>query len=140
METPRKRPSKSPHPSHFKITYHSVSFNLTCFSISYEFGAFVFNFFYTFFWCNACTSNRSRYINIHDILRENGEIDQLKYKTNTVVSNHVNSDHVPSFSCHDVWNARQTTSGLNNWSWYFVILNFHSNIYTLAREKYCARI
>jgi hypothetical protein len=32
--------------------------------------------------------------------------------TNTVVSNHVNSDHVPSFSCLDVWNVRQTTSGV----------------------------
>jgi hypothetical protein len=31
---------------------------------------------------------------------------------NTVVSNHVNSDHVPSFSCLDVWNVRQTTSGV----------------------------
>jgi hypothetical protein len=31
---------------------------------------------------------------------------------NTVVSNHVNSDHVPSFSCHDVWDVRQTTSGV----------------------------
>jgi hypothetical protein len=29
-----------------------------------------------------------------------------------LVSNHVNSDHVPSFSCHDVWNVRQTTSGV----------------------------
>ena len=32
---------------------------------------------------------------------------------NTVVSNHVNSDHVPSFSFPDVWNARQTTSGVH---------------------------
>ena len=32
-------------------------------------------------------------------------------KYNTVVSNHVNSYHVPSFSCHDVSNVRQTTSG-----------------------------
>jgi hypothetical protein len=31
---------------------------------------------------------------------------------NTVVSNHVNSDHVPSFSCLDVCKARQTTSGV----------------------------
>ena len=31
---------------------------------------------------------------------------------NTVVSNHVNSDHVPPFSCHDSWNVRQTTSGV----------------------------
>ena len=31
---------------------------------------------------------------------------------NTVVSNHVNSDHVPSFSCLDVWISRQTTSGV----------------------------
>jgi hypothetical protein len=29
-----------------------------------------------------------------------------------IVSNHVISDHVPSFSCHDVWNVRQTTSGV----------------------------
>ena len=29
-----------------------------------------------------------------------------------VVSNHVNSDHIPYFSCHDVWNVRQTTSGV----------------------------
>jgi hypothetical protein len=29
---------------------------------------------------------------------------------NTVVSNHVNSDHVPSFSCLDVWTPWQTTS------------------------------
>jgi hypothetical protein len=33
-------------------------------------------------------------------------------KHNMVVSNHVNSDHVPSFSCLDVWNVRQTTSGV----------------------------
>ena len=32
--------------------------------------------------------------------------------TNTVVSNHVNSDHVPSFSCLDVWTNRQATSGV----------------------------
>jgi hypothetical protein len=31
---------------------------------------------------------------------------------NTLVSNHVNSDHVPSFSCVDVWNVRQMTSGV----------------------------
>jgi hypothetical protein len=31
---------------------------------------------------------------------------------NTAVSNHVNSDHVTSFSCIDVWNVRQTTSGV----------------------------
>ena len=31
---------------------------------------------------------------------------------NTIVSNHVNFDHVPSFSCHDVWNVRQTTSSV----------------------------
>ena len=31
---------------------------------------------------------------------------------NTVVSNHVNSDHVPSFSCLDVRNVRQATSGV----------------------------
>jgi hypothetical protein len=31
---------------------------------------------------------------------------------NTVVSNHVNSDHVPSFSCLDVWTNRQATSGV----------------------------
>ena len=30
---------------------------------------------------------------------------------NTLVSNHVNSDHVPSLSCLDVCNVRQTTSG-----------------------------
>jgi len=29
-----------------------------------------------------------------------------------VVSNHVNSDHVQSFSCLDVWNVRRTTSGV----------------------------
>jgi hypothetical protein len=29
---------------------------------------------------------------------------------NTVVSNHVNSDHVPSFSCLDVWTNRKVTS------------------------------
>jgi hypothetical protein len=32
--------------------------------------------------------------------------------SNMIVSNHVNSDHVPSFSCLDVWNAWQTTSGV----------------------------
>jgi hypothetical protein len=32
--------------------------------------------------------------------------------TNMVVSNHVNSDHVPSFSCLDVWTNRQVTSGV----------------------------
>jgi hypothetical protein len=31
---------------------------------------------------------------------------------NTVASNHVNSDHVPSFSCLDVWTNRQETSGV----------------------------
>jgi hypothetical protein len=31
---------------------------------------------------------------------------------NTVVSNHVNSYHVPSFSCLDVWTNRQGTSGV----------------------------
>jgi hypothetical protein len=31
---------------------------------------------------------------------------------NTVVSNHVNSDHIPSFSCLDVWTPWQTTSGV----------------------------
>ena len=30
---------------------------------------------------------------------------------NKVVSNHVNSDHVPSFSCLDVWTNRKATSG-----------------------------
>ena len=29
---------------------------------------------------------------------------------NTVASNHANSDHVPSFSCLNVWNVRQVTS------------------------------
>ena len=37
-------------------------------------------------------------------------------KCNTVVSNHVNSDHVPSFSCHDVWNVRQTTCTSGVWA------------------------
>jgi hypothetical protein len=31
---------------------------------------------------------------------------------NTVVSNHVNSDHVTSFSCLDVWSNLQATSGV----------------------------
>jgi hypothetical protein len=31
---------------------------------------------------------------------------------NTVISNHVNSVHVPSVSYHDVWNVRKTTSGV----------------------------
>jgi ABC-type amino acid transport system permease subunit len=31
---------------------------------------------------------------------------------NTVVLNHVNSDHVLSFSCLDIWKVRQTTSGV----------------------------
>jgi hypothetical protein len=30
----------------------------------------------------------------------------------TVVSNHVNSDHVPFFSCLDVWTNRQASSGV----------------------------
>ena len=34
------------------------------------------------------------------------------YINNTVVSNHVNSDHVPSFPCLDVWTNRQATSGV----------------------------
>jgi hypothetical protein len=33
-------------------------------------------------------------------------------QTHTVVSNHVHSDHVPSFSCLDVWANRQETSGV----------------------------
>jgi len=33
-------------------------------------------------------------------------------QTHTVVSNHVHSDHVPSFSCLDVWANRQATSGV----------------------------
>jgi hypothetical protein len=36
----------------------------------------------------------------------------LRLSINTVVLNHVNSDHVPSFSCLDVWISRQTTSGV----------------------------
>jgi hypothetical protein len=32
--------------------------------------------------------------------------------SNTVVLNHVNSDHIPSFSCLDVWTPWQTTSGV----------------------------
>jgi hypothetical protein len=35
-----------------------------------------------------------------------------KYLFNTLVSNHVKSEHVPSFSCFDVWNVRQTTSAV----------------------------
>ena len=35
-----------------------------------------------------------------------------KKENNTVVSNHVNSDHVPSFSCLVVWTNRQATSGV----------------------------
>ena len=31
---------------------------------------------------------------------------------NTLVSNHVNSDHFPSFSCLAVWNVRQATSSV----------------------------
>jgi hypothetical protein len=31
---------------------------------------------------------------------------------NTLVSNYVNSDHVPYFSCLDVWNVKQITSGV----------------------------
>jgi hypothetical protein len=37
---------------------------------------------------------------------------QDKASFNTVVSNHVNSDHVPSFSCLDVLFSRQTTSAV----------------------------
>jgi hypothetical protein len=37
----------------------------------------------------------------------------LRLSINTVVSNHVNSDHVPSFSCLDVWSAWQTTSAIS---------------------------
>jgi hypothetical protein len=36
----------------------------------------------------------------------------LRLSINTIVLNHVNSDHVPSFSCLDVWISRQTTSGV----------------------------
>ena len=34
------------------------------------------------------------------------------FNVNTVVSNHVNTDHVPPISCYDVWNVRQTTPGV----------------------------
>ena len=36
----------------------------------------------------------------------------LRLSINTVVSNHVNSDHVLSFSCLDIWGVWQTTSGV----------------------------
>ena len=58
----------------------------------------------------------SRWINSakrREIQYENITIEKLiPHWTNTVVSNYVNSNHVPSFSCHDVWNVRQTTSGV----------------------------
>jgi hypothetical protein len=41
---------------------------------------------------------------------DNSKLRILSY--NTVVSNRVNSDHVPSFSCLAVWNVCQTTSGV----------------------------
>jgi len=41
---------------------------------------------------------------------------------NTVVLNHVNSDHVPSFSCLDIWNVRQTTSGVLLWQRQYIIV------------------
>jgi hypothetical protein len=41
-----------------------------------------------------------------------GDCSFYWYWWNTVVSNHVNSDHVPSFSCLDVSTNRQATSGV----------------------------
>ena len=40
------------------------------------------------------------------------KIEKGGWNFNTVVSNHVNSDHVPSFSCLDFWTNRQATSGV----------------------------
>jgi hypothetical protein len=51
---------------------------------------------------------------VYLIWRSNNIKKKWKDRTsNTVVSNHVNSDHVPSFFfCLDLWNVRQTTSGV----------------------------
>jgi hypothetical protein len=39
------------NPPHFKMNYHSVSFNFVWFTIPYEFETFTFNFFFrVFFW------------------------------------------------------------------------------------------
>jgi hypothetical protein len=43
---------------------------------------------------------------------------------NTVVSNHVNSDHVQSFSCLDFWTNRQANSGVYAVMWLSLISSF----------------
>ena len=49
----------------------------------------------------------------HDVCKQLDFLyKSIKMRNNTVVSNHVNSDHVPSFSCLDVWITWQTTSGV----------------------------
>ena len=66
-------------------------------------------------WYTTGEQPTSSDINVHkQVSVQNKQVSSYhtwKRCFNTVVSNHVNSDHVPSFSCLDVWNARQTTSG-----------------------------
>lgn len=45
----------------FKITYHSVSFNLVWLTIPYKFEAFISISSLYFFWYNACASNKSKH-------------------------------------------------------------------------------
>ena len=76
------------------------------------YGFFCYCFFALFFfWWNA---------NIHStndivvLINKTKTINRIYLwgRHITVVSNHVNSDHVPFFSCLDVWANRQATSGV----------------------------
>ena len=59
---------------------------------------------------NVDVSARPVFVSLFRVLQN---WDKRMYiEGNTVVSNHVNSDHVSSFSCRDVWKVRQTTSGV----------------------------
>jgi hypothetical protein len=58
---------------------------------------------------------------VKDRYRQNFKLEVTCWDLNTVVSNHVNSDHVLSFSCLDVWTNRQATSGVSNTSIYSVV-------------------
>ena len=54
----------------------------------------------------------SKQFNIVDFCQKYANLLDVLRKNITVVYDHVNSDHVPSFSCLDVWTTRQTTSGV----------------------------
>ena len=59
---------------------------------------------------SVCRNLKGKRPDHHHAIHNQGRC--LSSVSNTVVSNHVNSDHIPSYSCLDVRNARQTTSGV----------------------------